>query len=115
MVVGRRKVDLEVAGMDHDADWRLDGQRNAIHQRVRYADGLDGEGPEVKLALRFDLDQLGIVQEPVLFQLALDIGQRELRGVDRHIELAQDPGQAADVVLMPMGEDDPADAGSDSQ
>ena len=46
LVVERREVDFEVAGMDDDADRGLDGQRDAIHQRVGHADGLDGEGAD---------------------------------------------------------------------
>ncbi len=45
----------------------------------------------------------------MLFELAFDVGQRELGGVDGDLELAEDPGQAADVVLVAMGEDDGAD------
>ena len=44
----------------------------------------------------------------MLFELAFDVGQRELGGVDRNLELAQDPGQAADVVLVAVGQDDGA-------
>ncbi len=95
-----------------DADRRLDGQRNAIDQAVGDAEGLDGEGAEMEFALRLDLDQLGVVQQFVLFELAFDVGQRELRGVDRHIELAQQPGQAADVVLVAVGKNDAAHAGA---
>ena len=42
-VVGRRGIDLEVAGMDQDAQRRMDRQRHAIHQAVRHLDGIDGE------------------------------------------------------------------------
>ena len=63
-------------------------------------------GPMVKLPLRRDLDQLGIVQQFVLFELAFDIGQRELGGVDRNIELAQDPGQPADMVFVAVRQND---------
>ncbi len=112
VAVRRREIDLEVAGMNDDADGSFNGKRDAIDQAVRYPQGLDSEGAEVKLALRLDLDQLGVVQQLVLFELAFDIGQRELRGVDGYIELAQQPGQAADVVFVPVREDDAADAGA---
>ena len=46
VAVERREVDLEVAGMDDDADRRFNGQGHAIHQRVGHADGLDGERAE---------------------------------------------------------------------
>ncbi len=102
LVVERRKIDLEVAGMNDHAHRRLDRQRHAIHQRVRHADGLDGERPDGELHLRLDLDQLDLVEQLMLFQLAFHVGQRELGGVHRNLELAQDPRQAADVVLVPV-------------
>ena len=45
----------------------------------------------------------------MLFELAFHVGQRELGGVDGNLELAENPGQAADVVLVAVGEDDGAD------
>ena len=66
-------------------------------------------GPSVKPPPRQHLDQVGIIQQPMLFQLALDIGQRELRAIHRHVQLGQDPRQPADVVLMPMRQQDRAD------
>ena len=109
LVVERREIDLEVAGVDDDADRRIDGQRHAVHQRVGDADRLDGERADGELLLRRDLDELGFVEQLVLFELAFDIGQRELGGVDGNFELAEDPGQSADVVLVAVGEDDGAD------
>ena len=98
--------------MNDDADRRLDRQRHAIDQAVGDTERLDGKGTELKLALGLDLDQLGVVQQFVLFELAFDISQRELRGVDRDIELAQQPGKTADVVLVAVGKDDAAYAGA---
>ena len=103
LVVERREVDLEVAGVDNNADRRFNGQRHAIDQRMRYADRLDGERADGEFFLGRDLDQLGLVEQLVFFELAFDIGQRELGGVDRNLELAENPGQAADVVLDGRG------------
>ncbi len=36
----------------------------------------------------------------VLFQLALDVGEREFGGVDGNVQLRQQPGQRADVVFV---------------
>ncbi len=82
MLVQRRKIDLEVAGVNDDAYGSFDGQRDAIDQRVRDADGLDGERADGELLFGSDLDQLDLVEQLVLFKLALYIGQRELSGVD---------------------------------
>ena len=41
LAVDRRLIDLEVAGVDDDADRRVDGQRDAVRHAVRHADELD--------------------------------------------------------------------------
>ena len=69
---------------------------------------MDGKWPQRESPAGQDLDQLRIVQQLVLVQLALNQGQGELRAVHRHIELGEDPGQAADVVLVPVGQHDGA-------
>ena len=63
LVVERREIDLEVAGVDDDADRSVDGERNAVDQRMRDADRLDGEGADGEFLLRRDLDQLGFVEQ----------------------------------------------------
>ncbi len=67
------------------------------------------KGPMVNFSLGRDLDQRGFVEQLVLFEFAFDVGQREFGGVDGNLELAENPGQAADVVLVAVGEDDGAD------
>jgi hypothetical protein len=111
VVIERGKIDFEVAGVDDDADWRLDGQGHAIDQRMRDADGLDDERPEGEFALGLDLDELDFVEQLVLVELAFDVGQGKLGAVDGNFEFGENPGQAADVVLVAVSEDDAADAG----
>ena len=106
--VGRREIDLEVAGVDDGADGSVDGEGHAVHQRVGDADGHDGERPNGEAASGKNLDQLGVFEQAVLFELALDESQSELGAVDGDVELGEDPGQAADVVLVAVGEDDGA-------
>ena len=109
LVIRRRQIDLEVARMQDDSDRRMDRQRHAIHQRVGHADRHDGEGSQRNAAAGNHLDQVGIIEQIVLFELALRQGQRELGSVDGNIQLGEDPRQAADVVFMPMGQKDRAD------
>ena len=87
----------------------MDRQRHAIHQRVRHADGHDREGSQREAIARNHLDQIGVVEQPMLFQLALDVGQGELSAVDGNVQLGEDPRQAADVVFMSVGQQDCAD------
>ena len=107
-VVGRRGIDFEIAGMNDHAQRRVDRQRHAIHQAVRHLDGMDGERPDLETLARADLAQIGIVEQSVLFQLVFDVGQRELRAPDRHVQFAQNPGQRADVVFVAVGQNDAA-------
>ncbi len=44
----------------------------------------------------------------MLFELALDEGQRELCAVDRNVQLRENPRQTADVILMPVSQNDTA-------
>src|ERR1700758_1094130 len=106
--VRRREVDLEVAGVDDDTDRRINGQRNAVDQAVRHADGLNGKRPKRKLSAGSDLDQLRVIEHLVLFELAFHISKGELGAVYGHVQLGEDPGQAADVVFVAVGEDDSA-------
>jgi hypothetical protein len=95
--------------VDDDADGGVDGERDAVDQRVRDADGHDAEGAEGEAAAGEHLDELGVVEQAVLVELAFDVGEGELGAVDRDVELGEDPGQAADVVFVAVGEDDGAD------
>ena len=108
-VVEGGEIDFEVAGMNDDADGRIDGEGHAVDQGMGDADGLDGEGADGEFLFRRDLDERGFVEKLVLFELAFDVGQRELGGVDGHLEFAEYPGQSADVVFVAVGEDDGAD------
>jgi hypothetical protein len=92
-----------------DADGRVDCERHAVHQRVGDADGHDGERPQRKAFAGQHLDQVGVVEQAVLVQLAFDISEGELSAVDGHVQLGEDPGQAADVVFVAVREDDRLD------
>ncbi len=73
-----------------------------------YANGLNGERANGELFARSNFNQLDLVEQPVLFELALHVGQREFGGINRNLQLAENPGQAADVVFVPVGEHDGA-------
>ena len=70
--------------------------------------GLMVNGPILKRSPALDLVELGVVEQPVLFQLAFDVSQRELGAVHRHVQLRQNPRQRADVVFVPVGQHDGA-------
>ena len=83
----------------------MNGQRHAIDQAVRHLDGLNGEGADAKTFSRPDLDQFGVIQQPVLFQFVFDVSQRELGGKDGHVQLGKQPGNGADMVQVPVRQD----------
>lgn len=96
--------------MNHHADRRFNRQRNAIHQRVRHANRLNREPADGELLLRRDFDQLDLIEHMVLVELAFHVCQRELGGVDGDFDFAQNPRQAANVVLVPVRQDNAAHA-----
>ena len=109
-VVGRGRIDFEVAGVNDHAERRMDRQRDAIHQAVRDLDGMDGERPDLESLAGPHLAQVGIVEQAVLVQLVFDVGQREFGAPDGNVQFRKNPGQGADVVFVTVGEDDAAHA-----
>ena len=87
----------------------MDGERDAVDQRVCDADRHDREGAEGEASAGEDLDEFGVVEQAMLFELAFDVGKGELGAVDGNVEFGEDPGQAADVVLVAVSEHDAAD------
>ncbi len=69
---------------------------------------MDGEGPEGEAAAGQHLDQLGVVEQAMFVELAFDERQRKFSPVDGDVQLGEDPGEAADVVFVAVGEDDGA-------
>src|SRR5262245_50218398 len=108
MVVGRRWVHLEVAGVDDDSDRRMDSQSDRIDNAVRDADGCDGEWPDTEAFARADLVELGVVKQTMFVELVLNQRQCELCAVDRYVEFTDDPRQSTNVVFVAVSEDDGA-------
>src|ERR1700733_538370 len=108
MVVGRRGIDFEVAGVNDHAQRSMNRQRNAIHKAVRYANGMNRKGTGLEAFPGTNLAQISIVEQPVLVEFVLHVGQREFRPPYRHFELGENPGQCADVIFVAVGKDDSA-------
>src|SRR2546430_861770 len=107
--VERARVELEVAGVDDGAGGRVDRQTDAVHDRVRDADGLDAKRTCLETIARADHPQIGRLGEPVLAQALRDERQGEGRAVHGHRYLAEQIRQGADVVLVAVGQDDGAE------
>ncbi len=57
-------------------------QGDGVHKRVGHVDRLNGEGADGELLLGGDFDQGGFVEQVMLVEGALDVGQGELGSVD---------------------------------
>ena len=107
-LVERELVHLEVAGVQHQAGRRADRDGEPVRDRVVDGDELAVERAELLAPSLADLD--GHRLDPVLLELGLDERQRQLGADDRDVgPLAQQVGHAADVVLVPVGQDDGLD------
>ncbi len=108
MIISGRGIDLEVAGVNDHAQRSMNRQRNAIHQAVRHSNGMNGEHAGFEALAGTNLAQVGVVEQSVLVEFVLHIGQRELRAPHRHVEFGENPGQCADVIFVAVREDDSA-------
>ena len=109
-VVGGGGINFEVAGMDDDAERRMDGEGNTIDQAVGDMDGMDGEDTGLEALVGAHFAQVGVVEQSVFVEFVFDVGQREFGAPDRDLQFGEHPGKRADVVFMAVGEDDSADA-----
>ena len=107
-VVGGRGIDFEIAGVNDDAERRVDRERDAIDQAVRDLDRMNGEDAGLEAFVGAHLAQVGIVEQAVLVEFVFDVGQRELGAPDGNVEFGENPGQRADVIFVAVGEDDAA-------
>ena len=104
-------VELEVAGVDDDADRRPEGDPHRVGDGMADPEGDDAERPDLDLVAGLH-GQERVVVELVLLDLAAEETAGEGRGVDRDArELRQHVGQAADVVLVGVGDQERPDVG----
>src|ERR1700730_12375576 len=106
MTIWWRGVQLEVARIYHAADRSLDRKRDRVRDRVTDRHCFDAKRSHLHAVADAHLTQVRLAQDAMLFQLRLDQPQREPRPVDRHVELLEDEGQAADMVLVSVAEKD---------
>src|ERR1017187_770914 len=109
LVVGRRGVHLEIAGVDDHAERRGDGQRHRAHDGMRHVNEFDLEGTDLHDLLRLDSDEARFPLEFVLLQPAFHQRQRERRSVNRDVDLGEKIGHRPDVVFVAMRQHDGAD------
>jgi hypothetical protein len=108
--IHRRLVELVVAGHEHRPELGARGDRDAVGDRVRHVDELDVERPEREPLAGAHVGDIDL-PEAVLVELRARHRRGERRAVDRDVaaELAQDPRQRAEMVLVPVRDHDPLD------
>ncbi len=107
--VDRRLVELEVAGVQDVALRRAHEDAHRVRDGVIHGEEVERERPQRRVATRLDLAQLDVL-DPRLVELALDEAEGETAAEDRDspVEVAQQVGQRADVVLVAVRDHDPA-------
>src|SRR5690606_3261294 len=98
LVVRRRRIYLEVAGVDDHTQRSGDGQSDRANNGMRHAEKFDLEWPQFDLLPCLDHVQPRLLQQVVFFQAALDQRKGKRRAVDRNIQLRQKEWNTADVV-----------------
>ena len=102
---GGRVVELEVARVDDGPERRPDDESGRVGNRVRDGEELHGERADVdRLSRLHDLD-VRVLLQAMLAQLHIDEAAREPGAEHRHVDLAQQERQRADVVLVAVGEE----------
>ena len=108
--VRRGRVELEIAGVQHEPGGRVDGERGRVGDRVRDPHRLDVEGPDAvaRPGARDPEVELARLVAVLVQPLAREL--ERVRGApDGHVAPIEQVGQAPDVVLVPVGEHHAAD------
>ena len=103
--VDRREVELEVAGVHDRARGREERGREAVRHRVRHRDELAVERADPAPFTVVHRDQLGAAEHPRFLDAVPGERERQLRAVDRHLDVAEQEGEPARVVLVRVGEE----------
>ena len=106
----RRLVELVVARDEHGAELGRRRHGARVGDRVRHVQQLDVERAELEPLAGVDVGDVGL-PEAVLVELGARHGRRQRTAEHRQVlaQLAQDPGQRPQVVLVAVGHDDALD------
>ena len=104
------RIEPKVPGVHDRADRGLDGEADAVGDRVGDSDRLDPERAHLEPVARPHGHQPRLRAEPVLAQSLGGERQRQRRPVDGDLRLPEQVGQGAHVVLVAVGEQDREEA-----
>ena len=108
LAVHRGLVEFEIAGMDHHPLGGADRQPAAVDDGVGDPKELHLEDAGRHLIPRLHHPQVRALVQVVLFELFPDKTEGERRAVDGGSEVREHEGEGADMVLVAVGEEDPA-------
>ena len=103
------QFDLEVAGMDDRADRRIQDEPRRVGDRMVHGEALYRDRANLLSAPRRAHPEVD-VRQAVLPQPVLDQSGGVRRREDGHRELLQEVGNGANVIFMPVGDDDRLEA-----
>jgi len=109
IVADRSLIDLEIAGVDDDAEGRSNGEGYAIDGAVGDGDEFDFVLAEFDATARNSLEKFSGIEEASFFETLFYESEGEAGSVYRDIEIAEDVGKRADVIFVAVGEDNAAD------
>ncbi len=101
-------VDLEVAGVNDDAERRANGKCDAVNGAVRDGDEFDFVGADFDETAGHDFAKGGGLEEAGFFEAFFYEGESEARAVNGDVQVAQNVSKRADVVFVAVREDDGA-------
>ena len=104
LAVERRLIDLEVARVDDRPCRRVDDDRDAVRHAVRDAQELEPERADRHRLARANRPQPIARLDAVLLELRLDEREGERRPVHGAVDVGQDVGDRADMVLVAVRE-----------
>ena len=102
---GRGQVDLEIACVDERAKRGADGERDRIGDRVVGVDELNRKATQLNHIARLNAVEAHLGGHLMLGELGLDDAAGQARAVNRRVHLAQHIRQAADVILVSVGDE----------
>ena len=105
----RGDVELEVARVKDDADGRADRNHAGVRDRVIRADEFGLEAAELDGVAGLYGHELAGAEELVLHQLRFEDAEGEAGGVHGNVDELEQVRDAADVVLVPVRDEDAAD------
>ena len=105
----RGVINFKVAGLDDGTGGAVDGKGHGIRDGVVDVDRLHGKAAQLDLLPGHDLHKLGLAGKAELLQLVLDQAAGQAGAVHRQADLLQQIGNAANVILVAVGDEQALD------